>query len=96
MCGMSRRSEIHTALLIERGGDIEAIDTYGFRPLHRMASNNLAIGARALLDAGAKVDAVSGGGQTPMDVARQSGARAVQAVLIDFKQKQCKDSTDCP
>lgn len=29
------------------------MDTYGYRPLHRMASNNLAIGAKALLDAGA-------------------------------------------
>lgn len=31
----------------------EAVDTYGYRPLHRMASNNLAIGAEALLRAGA-------------------------------------------
>lgn len=29
------------------------MDTYGYRPLHRMASNNLAVGAKALLDAGA-------------------------------------------
>jgi ankyrin repeat protein len=90
MCGMSRRSELHTALLIERGGDVEAVDTYGFRPLHRMASNNLAIGAKALLDAGADLDARTSRGETAMDVARQSGARAVQAVLIEFINKRNK------
>lgn len=38
----------------------EALDTYGYRPLHRMASNNLKAGAEALLKAGAdpKVSAV--------------------------------------
>lgn len=53
MCGMSRRNQQMTALIIERGGDVEAVDTYGYRPLHRMASNNLAIGAEALIKAGA-------------------------------------------
>jgi ankyrin repeat protein len=42
-----------TSYLISRGADIEASDTYGYRPLHRMASNNLAIGAEALLASGA-------------------------------------------
>ena len=31
MCGMSKRGELQTALLISRGGDIEAVDTYGYR-----------------------------------------------------------------
>merc|ERR1719253_2369675 len=48
-CGMSRTNQMSTALLISRGADIEAVDTYGFTPLHRMASNNLAVGALALL-----------------------------------------------
>lgn len=56
MCGMSQRNQISTALLIERGADVEAVDTYGFRPLHRMASNNLAAGAAALLAAGAQAN----------------------------------------
>lgn len=38
----------------------EAVDTYGYRPLHRMASNNLAVGAAALLDAGADPKAPAG------------------------------------
>lgn len=45
MCGMSTAGQRSTAFLISRGGDIEAVDTYGYRPLHRMASNNLAEGA---------------------------------------------------
>jgi ankyrin repeat protein len=49
MCGMSSQNQKVTAFLIQKGADIEAIDTYGFKPLHRMASNNLAIGAEALL-----------------------------------------------
>jgi len=87
MCGMSKRGEQQTALLISRGGDIEAVDTYGYRPLHRMASNNLAIGAQALLDAGANATVMAGDRSTPMDIARQAGARAVQAVLIKHFEK---------
>jgi ankyrin repeat protein len=49
MCGMSKENQKIAAYLITRGGDINAFDTYGFKPLHRMASNNLAIGAEALL-----------------------------------------------
>lgn len=49
MCGMSSQNQKVTAFLIKNGANIEAVDTYGFKPLHRMASNNLAIGAEALL-----------------------------------------------
>ena len=52
-CGMSRANQRATALIVQRGGDIEAVDTYGYTPLDRMASNNLGIGAEALLRAGA-------------------------------------------
>lgn len=45
MCGMSKQGELSTQLLIDAGADIFAQDTYGYTPLHRMASNNLAIGA---------------------------------------------------
>ena len=80
MCGMSRRNQDSTALLIAKGGDIEAVDTYGFRPLHRMASNNLAVGALALIEAGADVNARASGA-TPMMIAMQSAAMDVVAVL---------------
>lgn len=49
MCGMSKQNQMATAYLISKGADINAFDTYGFQPIHRMASNNLAIGAEALL-----------------------------------------------
>lgn len=80
MCGMSRRNELCTALLISSGGDIEAEDTYGYRPLHRMASNNLAMGADALLSAGADLN-VRAGGLTPMQIAQHSAAVDVVRVL---------------
>merc|ERR1719346_562777 len=69
MCGMGRDNQGSTAYLIAKGGDIEAVDTYNYRPLHRMASNNLAVGARALLEAGADLHARTGPrGETAMDI----------------------------
>lgn len=86
MCGMSARSQALTALIISRGGDIEAEDTYGYRPLHRMASNNLVEGAEALLRAGADPRALTGGPhrQTAMDIARASHASDVVRLLNRF------------
>ena len=52
-CGMSQENQYATAFLIARGGDVAARDTYGYTPLARMASNNLAVGAEALLLNGA-------------------------------------------
>ena len=49
---MSARNQDQVALLVSKGADIEAVDTYGYTPLHRMASNNLAAGAKALLESG--------------------------------------------
>jgi ankyrin repeat protein len=83
-CGMSRSGELSTAIIIAAGGGIEALDTYGYTPLHRMASNNLAIGAQALLEAGADVNRPTEkpyAGDTPLRIAMQSGAKDVAAVL---------------
>lgn len=84
MCGMSRSGERATKLLIERGGDINAMDTYGFQPLHRMASNNLAVGAEALLSAGADVVAKTRDGHTAMRIAQSSRAVDVVRVLSRY------------
>ena len=81
MAGMSRSGQRSAALLAARGGNVEAVDTYGYRPLHRMASNNLAEGAAALLAAGADAGARTRGGQTALQVARESGAKDVARVL---------------
>jgi hypothetical protein len=87
MCGMSRKNQQATALLIQRGGDIEALDTYGFSPLHRMASNNLAEGARALLLAGADPNSKGACGSTPAAVAQSSAASGVLKVLREFSKR---------
>lgn len=81
MCGMSRSGERATALIIKRGGNVNAVDTYGFQPLHRMASNNLAIGAEALLNAGANPLAKTTHGQTPLQIAQSSRASNVIQLL---------------
>ena len=54
-CGMSKSKQDAVNPLVKRGADIESLDTYGRTPLHRMASNNLPIGAKMLLDAGVDV-----------------------------------------
>ena len=84
MCGMSRSGERATALFIERGGDINAMDTYGFQPLHRMASNNLATGAEFLLSAGADVAGKTRDGHTAMRIAQSSRAIDVVRVLSKY------------
>eukprot|EP00613_Pedinella_sp_CCMP2098_P034427 CAMPEP_0171744122 /NCGR_PEP_ID=MMETSP0991-20121206/37313_1 /TAXON_ID=483369 /ORGANISM="non described non described, Strain CCMP2098" /LENGTH=213 /DNA_ID=CAMNT_0012343215 /DNA_START=121 /DNA_END=762 /DNA_ORIENTATION=- len=84
VCGMSRQGQLSAAVLLEAGADVAAVDTYGFQPLHRMASNNLADGAKALLEAGADSNALTVGrfaGSSPLAVARQSRGRDVAEIL---------------
>ncbi len=92
MCGMSQTGQKATAIVIEAGGEIEAIDTYGYRPLHRMASNNLAIGAQALIDAGADVFARTDRGETPIAIARSAGAGDVLSVLTAAQKQRMRNS----
>ncbi len=83
-CGMSQRGQRSVRVLLGAGASVDAVDTYGYTPLHRMASNNLADGARALIEAGADVNALTSvSGQTPLFIARFSGARDVEQVLMD-------------
>ena len=82
ICGMSQRAQHSAAHLLAKGADADARDTYGYTPLHRMASNNLAEGARALIRGGADLHAEAGWmGQSALDVARSSQARDVESVL---------------
>ena len=85
---MSRQNQYSTETLIRFGADIEALDTYGYTPLHRMASNNLGVGARALLSAGADPLFKGNNGQTPMQVARGSGAMDVVRALQEHGQER--------
>jgi len=81
MCGMSAANQHAVTVLARRGADIEALETYGMTPLHRMASNNLAVGAELLLQAGADPNYKGRVGITPMEMASQSHATQVMAVL---------------
>jgi hypothetical protein len=88
-CGMSQVGQLSTKLLIDHGADIEAVDTYGYTPLHRMASNNLEIGAQMLIDAGANIERPTGmpyTGDTAWSIARMSNARKVMQVLMKYKK----------
>ena len=81
MCGMSARNQGAVAPLVKYGTDIEALDTYGMTPLHRMASNNLHLAAAALIAAGADLKNPGLVGSTPLSVAQSSRARSVLEVL---------------
>lgn len=88
MCGMSKTSQMWTQILLDHGADKDALDTYGYTPLHRMASNNLAIGALALLKAGVdpKVPC-AGSGETAYQIAQSARALDVVRVLANFLKK---------
>ena len=87
LLSMRRISQHVTSVLCDRGADVEAVDTYGYRPLHRMASNNLAVGAAALLEAGANPHAMTWGGETALEIAINSDARDVVEVLEKYLER---------
>jgi len=87
MCGMSARSQYLCELLIDRGGVVDALDTYGYTPLHRMSSNNLDVGAHTLLRHGANPNTRTKSGETPMSIATASRALKVIEVLRLFGGK---------
>lgn len=75
ICGMSERGQHCTQTLLDSGADIFALDTYNYNALHRMASNDLDIGAEALVQAGldpnSKDDRAD---STPIDIAKRQRA----------------------
>ena len=81
-CGMSKQGQYSTQVLIDHGADIHAIDTYGMNALHRMASNDLAVGGEALVKAGLDPNSIGKAAEaensglyslrTPNEIARQS------------------------
>lgn len=88
MCGMSQRNQAAVLPLVLFGADLEALDTYGMTPLHRMASNNLPEGARWLLEAGADPENRGQIGQTALAVARESRAGDFLKVLHEFMKNR--------
>ena len=70
--------------LIADDADLEALDAQGFTALHRAASEDRPADIRALVDAGADIDATSRGGRlTVLQVAvrRRAGLDVVNALL---------------
>lgn len=79
-CGMSQRGQMCAQTLIDAGANIYEQDTYGYTALHRMASNNLAIGGGALVKAGQDPNKpMDGADSTPIEIARRS--RAIQFLM---------------
>ena len=75
ICGMSPKGQACTQTLIEAGANIHAVDTYGYTALHRMASNDLEIGAEALVTAGLDPnEELEGADSTPIEIARRQRA----------------------
>jgi len=83
-CGMSQTNQLATEFIIEKGGDIEALDTYGYTPLDRMASNNLG-SRRARFNRRRRRSAKRARRQSegPRRIARSSEARDVLRALDD-------------
>lgn len=81
MCGMSSQGQLSTQVLVQAGADVSAQDTYGYTALHRMASNNLALGGQVLVqDGGQDPNArIEGADSTPMEIAKRS--RAIQFLM---------------
>ncbi|GAX13058.1 hypothetical protein FisN_2Hh603 [Fistulifera solaris] len=81
MCGMSQKGQLCTQALIDAGADLHAQDTYGYTPMHRMASNNLAIGGEALARAGVDPNArIEGADSTAIEIAKRS--RSIQFLMV--------------
>ena len=79
-CGMSQKNQLCTQVFIDAEADIYAQDTYGYTALHRMASNNLAIGGEALVKAGHDPNQkIDGADSTPIEIARRS--RSIQFLM---------------
>lgn len=75
VCGMSQKGQFSTQVLIDAGADIHALDTYNYNALHRMASNNLDVGAECLVRAGLDPNyRPPDSNSSPIDIAKSSRA----------------------
>jgi hypothetical protein len=80
LLALSKDAEV-TRMLIERGADVNAVQTAGYRPLHQAAVAGREDLVRMLLDAGADKTARCDRGKTPAEYARERGHAAVAELL---------------
>jgi ankyrin repeat protein len=80
LLALSKDADI-TRLMIERGADVNAAQTAGYRPLHQAAVTGREDLVRLLLDAGADRTAPCDRGKTPAEYARERGHAAVAELL---------------
>ena len=71
-------------LLLEKGSNIDAVDSSEKTALHRASSANLVTEAQALLEHGASVDQGTYKGQTPLHLAAKAGNTVVVQLLLHF------------
>ena len=75
VCGMSKKGQLATQALVDAGADLNALDTYNYNALHRMASNDLHIGGEVLVKAGMDPNyKPPESDSSPIDIARRSRA----------------------
>lgn len=75
VCGMSEAGQHCAQTLVDAGADVHALDTYNYNALHRMASNDLEVGAEVLVKAGVDPNGkVEGADSTPIEIARRQRA----------------------
>ena len=100
VCGMSPVGQHSMRVVIDAlsaGADIDAVDTWGYTPLQRCSTNNLAIGAQALLEAGASHTRPSGtesAGDSARALARRLRSYAVLTLFQQFEIWQGNDLPD--
>jgi hypothetical protein len=70
-------------LLLNRGADVKAADTYGSTPLHWACSNGHVDVVQLLLDRGADIKAADTDGSTPLHWACSNGHIDVVQLLLD-------------
>ncbi|KAJ1626643.1 hypothetical protein T492DRAFT_1031245 [Pavlovales sp. CCMP2436] len=90
ICGMSAQAQLAAGLLVDAGADLEVCDTWGYTPLQRMATNNLARAAEVLVRAGASHLAPSGTegmGDNARTLARRLRSYSVLRVFQHFEEE---------
>lgn len=90
VCGMSQTGQRAASLLVQAGAELDARDTWGYTPLQRMATNNLALAADVLVRAGAShliPSGTEGTGDSARELARRLRSFAVLRVFQQFEEE---------